>query len=81
MAVSEPGSFFDTFGTMMIISSEMSATKRVGRCTPPKWLMYTPHLPMKSPGIFSVMVRPKKSGICVEKIVRAMPAVKPTTIG
>ena len=39
------------------------------------------HLPMKSAGAASVSVRPKKSGIWVEKIVSAIPAVKPTTIG
>ena len=36
---------------------------------------------MKSSGIGPVMVSPNRSFICVEKIVRAMPAVKPMIMG
>ena len=36
---------------------------------------------MNSPGIFSVMVRPKMSLICVEKITTAMPEVNPVVTG
>ena len=42
---------------------------------------YSTHLPMKSPGVSPCSVRPKKSGIWVEKMVSAIPAVNPTTIG
>ena len=46
----------------------------------PKWRMYTIHFSIKSAGTLS-MVSPKRSLICVVKMVTAIPLVKPTTMG
>ncbi len=81
IAVSAPGSLCEILGVKMIRSIEPRPTRVVARLRVPKCEIYTSHLPRKSPGIFSLMVSPKKSGIWVEKMVRAIPAVKPTTIG
>ena len=81
MAIREPGIRFDIFGVNIIMASDTIDTAAVIQLTEPILDMYTFHLPMKSAGAASVSVRPKKSGIWVEKIVSAIPAVKPTTIG
>ena len=80
MAISAPGSFFDTLGAKIIISSDTAAVARAGSDMLPRLLKYIPHLGMNWPGI-SRRPRPKKSLIWVEKMVRAIPAVNPTTIG
>ena len=58
----------------------MSPTMRVGKCIEPKLAKYTAHFEMKSPGTLSTW-SPKRSTICVEKMVSAIPLVKPTTMG
>ena len=80
MASSAPGRRLEILGVKMIIARENRATQSVGMSIWSKFRRYTPHLPVKSPGRF-FRPRPKKSLICVDRMVRAIPAVKPTTIG
>ncbi|GFI66686.1 hypothetical protein IMSAG192_00207 [Muribaculaceae bacterium] len=80
IAMSEPGSFRDILGVMMITAREASPTPNVTGSIFPRLARYTPHLDRNSEGT-SVSPSPKKSLIWVENIVNAIPLVKPTTIG
>ncbi len=80
MASSAPGSFLLTLGARVMIRSDTTPTARVGRSMLPRLDRYMPHLGMNSLGT-PVSPRPKKSLIWVEKMVSAIPAVNPTTIG
>ena len=62
------------------MSSEMMAVAEVAMSILPMLRRYIPHLGRNSLGM-SRNPRPRKSLIWVEKIVNAMPAVNPTTIG
>ena len=81
IAVRAPGMRLDILGVSTMMASDTRPTTAVAGSMLPKFLIYTPHLPRKSPGTASSMRRPKKSGIWVENIVTAIPAVKPTTMG
>ncbi len=78
--ISAPGSFLDMRGVAMMISREAMPTPSVTQSVCCRWLRYTPHLGRNSLGT-SLSPSPRKSLICVEKMVSAMPAVKPTTMG
>ena len=80
MAVSEPGIFF-TNRVENAIMRMLTTPKRNGsHCASPMERRYKSHLGTKSAGMF-VRPRPKRSFIWVEKMVTAIPAVKPTTMG
>jgi hypothetical protein len=80
IAISAPGSLLEILGVRMMIASEANATPTVGRSILSRLLKYTPHFEMKSPGR-SRRPMPRKSFTCVDRIVRAIPAVNPTTMG
>ena len=80
IAMSEPGILRENFGVRKIITTLSIPTVAAHQFMVSKWRIYTPHLAKKSDGTLSI-VNPKRSFICVEKMVRAIPAVNPTTMG
>ena len=78
--ISAPGRRREIRGVTIIIPSDTAPTARVYGSIRLIFAKYTPHFDTKSLGT-SVNPSPKKSLICVEKIVSAIPAVKPTTTG
>ncbi len=80
MATREPGIFLLNFGvTAMTTTLTMPMRAHHGSIVPKHW-KYTPHFSRKSDGL-EVNVSPKRSFICVVKMVTAIPLVKPTTMG
>ena len=80
MASRAPGRRLEMRGVSVMMSSDTTEVHSAGSETLSKLVKYMPHLGMNWPGM-SLSPSPKKSLICVEKIVTAIPAVKPTTIG
>ncbi len=80
MAMREPGIFFVNFGVTAIRMMLPMPTARASQLTVPKLWKYAAHFDRKSAGTLS-MVSPKRSLIWVVKMVRAIPLVKPTTMG
>ena len=81
MAMSAPGSFFDTRGVRATMAMVAMPTSSVATLIVPKLRKYTIHFEMKSPGTPPSIFSPNRSTICVENIVSAMPLVNPTTMG
>ncbi len=80
IAMSEPGIFLLNFGVMAIMAMLATPVSAHQMSVVLKFCRYTPHFSMKSEG-FDGRVRPKRSFICVVKMVTAIPLVKPTTMG
>ena len=80
MDMSAPGRRRDISGVTTIIDRVTIPTARVIQSILPRLERYMAHFGKNSPGMF-LRPNPRKSLICVEKMVRAIPAVNPTTIG
>ena len=80
METSAPGMRLEIFGINIIIRREITPTAVVCQSMAEKLRKYAPHLGMNAAGR-SFRPRPRKSFIWVEKMVSAIPAVNPTTIG
>ena len=80
MATSEPGTRLDTLGVSAIKAMDSTPTPSAQGFSVAKCPTYTVHFWMKSAGT-SAICKPKRSFICWEKMVSAMPLVKPTTTG
>ena len=80
MASSAPGSFLDMRGVSTITSSDTRPVTSVTGSMRPRLVSSIPHLGRNCPGR-SRRPRPRKSLTWVVKMVRAIPAVKPTTMG
>ena len=80
MAASEPGTRFETRGVSTMRAMLATPTAAAGHEMVVMLSAYTTHFVRKSPGMRST-VSPSRSLICVVKMVRAMPLVKPTMMG
>ena len=80
MAMSDPGIFREIFGQNIIIRRASIPIIRLERSSVVRFWPYAVHLLIKSAGTCG-MFSPRKSLTWLEKIMTAMPLVKPTITG
>ena len=80
MATNEPGIFLLKRGVRAMTMTLATPTMALHRSMVERCCAYTTHFSMKSEGTWA-MLSPKRSLICVVKMVTAIPLVKPTTMG